>query len=198
MNLFVAGFRRSVLALVLILVTSLQAHAAREVMGIAFDDQIRLSEQPLLLHGLGVRSKMIIKVYAMALYMPRRADSALALLNQSGPKSVRIVMLRAVSSQQMIDSLIAGVQDNASELELGQLQSRLDALQSMLLRATEVPKGAVVQIDYLPDQGTLVMVGGRVLGKAIAGEDFYRALLKIWLGEHPADQSLKRGLLGES
>jgi len=30
----------------------------------------------------------------------------------------------------------------------------------------------------------------------IKGKDFYQALLKIWLGEEPADDGLKDALLG--
>jgi len=30
----------------------------------------------------------------------------------------------------------------------------------------------------------------------IPGEDFNRALLRIWLGDRPADGDLKRGMLG--
>ena len=31
---------------------------------------------------------------------------------------------------------------------------------------------------------------------AIPGNDFYRALLKIWLGNRPVSDSLKQGMLG--
>ena len=34
-------------------------------------------------------------------------------------------------------------------------------------------------------------------GKAIVGEDFYRALLRIWLGDNPVSGSLKKALLGQ-
>jgi hypothetical protein len=30
-----------------------------------------------------------------------------------------------------------------------------------------------------------------------AAEDFYRALLRIWLGERPVQEDLKKALLGE-
>jgi len=30
----------------------------------------------------------------------------------------------------------------------------------------------------------------------VPGEDFQRALLAVWLGDHPADTSLKKGMLG--
>jgi len=31
----------------------------------------------------------------------------------------------------------------------------------------------------------------------VTGEDFYRALLRIWLGENPVQADLKKALLGE-
>jgi hypothetical protein len=40
------------------------------------------------------------------------------------------------------------------------------------------------------------VLNGEPRGKIIAGEDFYRALLRIWLGEDPAQERLKRALLG--
>jgi len=40
-------------------------------------------------------------------------------------------------------------------------------------------------------------LNGDAKGAAIPGEDFYRALLKVWLGERPASAALKRALLGQ-
>jgi hypothetical protein len=37
-----------------------------------------------------------------------------------------------------------------------------------------------------------------VKGKAIADEGFYRALLRVWLGDKPVDADLKKGLLGQT
>jgi hypothetical protein len=44
--------------------------------------------------------------------------------------------------------------------------------------------------------GTQLVVDGKPAGKAIEGEDFYRALLRIWLGSHPVQEDLKKALLG--
>ena len=57
---------------------------------------------------------------------------------------------------------------------------------------------SVVTIDFLPDIGVRVAVDGAQRGKNIGGEDFYRALMKIWLGDKPADDSLKAAMLGQS
>jgi len=40
------------------------------------------------------------------------------------------------------------------------------------------------------------MAYGIAAGKPIAGEDFYRALLRIWLGDKPVQNDLKKSLLG--
>jgi len=45
--------------------------------------------------------------------------------------------------------------------------------------------------------GTVLVINGAARGKPIAGEDFYRALLRIWLGEHPVQDDLKKAVLGE-
>jgi len=55
--------------------------------------------------------------------------------------------------------------------------------------------GDVIYIDFLPGTGTRITVNGGVRG-VIPGDDFSRALLRIWLGDHPADGDLKKGMLG--
>jgi len=193
-------FQSTLATLVLALssVWSLSAHAAREVAGVRFEDQASLASQPLVLNGAGVRVKMIIKVYAVGLYVPRKETAPAAILNQSGPKSIRIVMLRSVSGEKLANALTEGIVDNVSPADLLNLQPRIDELEAAMLSAGEAVKGAQIQLDYLPGIGTRVTMGGKPLGKDIAGEDFYRALLKIWLGDHPSDRSLKGDLLGQS
>jgi hypothetical protein len=187
------------MALTAFLFTALPtAHAAREIGGVRFEDQVMLADQSLVLNGVGMRVKMIIKVYAMGLYVPRRDASPHALLNQTGPKSVRIVLLRNVSAEQLADSMVTGIEDNVSAAERAVLRKRLEALQATMLKAGDAQKGAVIQLDYVPGQGTHITLSGKALGPDIAGEDFYRALLKIWLGDNPSDNSLKRDLLGVS
>ena len=58
--------------------------------------------------------------------------------------------------------------------------------------------GDVVALDYLPGAGSQVVMNGRAVGQPIPGHDLYRALLRIWLGEPPVDNNLKRLLLGRN
>ena len=68
----------------------------------------------------------------------------------------------------------------------------------LLALFTDGKKGDVILLDFLPEAGTAVSVNGQAKGKPIPGEDFYRALLRIWLGDKPVDGDLKKGMLGQA
>ena len=45
--------------------------------------------------------------------------------------------------------------------------------------------------------GTLrVLFSGKAAGKPVVGDDLYRAVLQIFVGEHAIDPRMKQGLLG--
>lgn len=174
------------------------AYAAQVVAGVTFEDRCEVAGQPLVLNGAGLRTKLILKVYAVALYLPGRDHHPGAVLAQPGPKSVHITMLRNVRGQDLSHALVKGMEANLSPKELVAMQSRLDDLHTALLSAGDAKKGDVIQLDYLPDSGARIMVAGKPISKDIPGEDFYQGLLKIWIGEKVSDQDLKADLLGLS
>ena len=175
---------------------AMPAHAAQEVAGVKFEDQYTLAGQQLQLNGAGIRKMMIIKVYALGVYLPRKDMNPATALVQSGPKSIHVVMLRDVSAEKLTDALLAGVEANSTPTEFAQLKSRLNDFATGLRNAGEAKEGAVVKLEYSPATGTNVLNNGKVVVRDVPGEDFYRALMRIWLGEHPADRDLKARLLG--
>jgi Chalcone isomerase-like len=60
----------------------------------------------------------------------------------------------------------------------------------------EAKKGDSILLDWIPDTGTRIFVNGQPRGEPIAGAAFFTALLRVWLGEKPADGSLKKAMLG--
>ena len=60
-----------------------------------------------------------------------------------------------------------------------------------------VHKGDVVNLDLEPGRGTAFRLNGTLRGEAIAGEDFYAALLRSFVGDRPYDRELRAGLLGQ-
>lgn len=177
---------------------NLNAAHAVEVAGVKFDDQTKIGMTDLVVNGAGLRKKVFFKVYAMALYLPEKQSEADAALAAKGAKRISINLLRDLSAQQFVDALQEGMAHNHSEAEMSALKERMKQLADALLAIGEAKSGTAVQLDWLPESGTRLTVNGQIKGKDIAGEDFYRALLKIWLGGKPVQDDLKQALLGKS
>ena len=167
-----------------------------EVEGVKLEPTAQVGGAALQLNGAGVRTRVIVKVYVAGLYVPAKANNAAALLAQKGPRRIAITMLRNVDADTFASALIEGLQKNHSEAQLAGFKAQIDALNANLKAAGEAKKGDVIHLDFAPDAGTRVVVNGKPQGSAIAGDDFYTAVLRIWLGDKPVDGGLKKGLLG--
>ena len=115
-----------------------------------------------------------------------------------GAKRLRIVTLRDLTAEQFADALVEGMQKNHSAAELEPLKARIDTFRATMLDLKAAPKGATVIIDWLPESGTRLTFNGEKRGGDIPGDDFHRALLKVWLGDKPAQDDLKDALLGKA
>ena len=171
------------------------AVAAVEVAGVKMDDTAQIAGQPTTLNGAGLRTRLMLKVYAMGLYLPKKETSADAAIAGVGAKRAHIVTLRDLTAEQFADALVKGFTANHDAAALAKLQARLDEFKTTLLSIGEAKKGTEINIDFVPGSGTRLSVGGAQKGKDIAGEDFYAGLLRIWLGNKPVDDELKASLL---
>ncbi|MCE2968704.1 MAG: chalcone isomerase family protein [Burkholderiales bacterium] len=167
-----------------------------EVEGVKFEPSIQVGGATLQLNGAGVRKRAIFKVYAAGLYVPQKSKSAADLLAQKGPRRVQIGMLRDVDADTFASSLNEGLRNNSTEAQIAAMKPQADALAAALKSHGEAKKGDAINFEFLPDAGTRVVVNGKPIGNPIPGEDFLTAVLRIWLGEKPADADLKKALLG--
>lgn len=180
----------------LVLSAAAFAHAATEVAGIKFENGMKVGNAELTLNGAGLRARLFIKVYAIGLYLPERRTTVAEVLALKGAKRLQVATLRDLTAEQFADALVEGIHKNLTEAEIEPLKARIEQFRSTVLVLKEAPKGTVVQIDWLPESGTRLTFGGQKKGEDIPGEDFYKALLRIWLGERPAQDDLKDALLG--
>lgn len=177
--------------------TPLAAQAA-DVAGAKLDERVHVGRAELVLNGAGVRRTFFRKVYLVALYLAERNSSPVAVYALPGPKRIRIVLLRDVAATKLVDALSDAIHDNSTRSERAALSGRVQTLTELLLRLKRGARGDVITFDWLPDAGTAIGVNGQPHGHPIPGEDFYRALLRCWLGERPASNGLRSALLGRS
>lgn len=183
-------------AVIALLVTAAPARADTEVAGVRFGDQTRLGNSQLVLNGAGLRTRVFFKVYALGLYLPEKKTTAEAIINAHGPKRIHIVTLRDLSAEQLSDALVSAFEKNHGEAELAPLKARLDEFRATMLGLGNAAANSTVLLDFIPGSGTRLQFNGTPRGKDIPGDDFYRGLLKIWLGQEPAQEDLKQALIG--
>lgn len=169
---------------------------ALEVAGIQLDETIRLDSGPrLVLNGAGIRKKVFFNIYVGALYLEEKSTDADNILNSG--KSNRVLMhfiYDGVSKKKITDGWNSGFEKNLSPETLATLRPRINEFNAMF---TDTRAGDRIFLDYVPDKGTLVTINDTQKG-IVAGSDFNRALLGIWLGEKPVTSSLKNALLGKN
>lgn len=186
---------RPLRVLVLLALLSTTASAA-EIAGVTVPEHARVGTSDLVLNGSGLKKKVIFKVYVAGLYLAEKRQSPADVLALGGAKRLSITLLRSVTAREFVDALHAGIDANSPPEERRVFEDRLGRLGAILLTLGEGSKGDLVTFDWLPGTGIRVEMNGRVRGPTIAGDDLYRALLKVWLGERPTSAGLKRALLG--
>lgn len=167
---------------------------AAEIAGVRIEDQAKSGNADLVLNGAGVRTKLFFKVYVAALYLPKKATSPGAIIDSKEPRRIVLHMLRELNADSLFGALLDGLRNNHSETELSSLKPDIDQFERIMRGIGTAKNGDVIGIDLAAD-GVSVAFNGQARGN-VGGEAFPRALLKVWLGDKPADADLKRALLG--
>ncbi|HYR36507.1 MAG TPA: chalcone isomerase family protein [Burkholderiales bacterium] len=171
------------------------AASAAEVAGVKLDDKTQVQSKELVLNGAGLRKRVVFNVYVIGLYLPEKKSDPAAVLELAGPKRAAIHMLRDVSADTFTEALIEGLRENHIEADYKAFEPRVKELAGIFAEIKEAKKGMVITLDWT-GSATQLTVNGKPAGKPIAGEDFYRALLRIWIGDKPVQNDLKKSLLG--
>ena len=171
------------------------AALALDVAGQSIPDKLKLGNADLVLNGAGIRTRAFFKVYVGALYLPEKKTAAADALASKGAKRVALHLLRDLTAGQTGGAL-DNLADNLSDAEREAFKGRIADLKATMEAVGAAKEKSIITLDFAPDAGMRIALDGVQKGKTIAGEDFYRALLKLWLGDKPVDSALKSGMLG--
>lgn len=189
-------WRRVVLGLGLSLALSgLVSADTVTVSGVKLDDTVQVGTQALKLNGAGVRMKFVFKVYVGALYLPEARNTAADVLAMPGSKRVTLVMLREMSNDDLGQRFMDGLRNNLDINERSKLIKPMITFGQMFSLVPVLKKGDVLTFDWVPGVGVVCHFNGQKIGETINDPAFYSAVLKIWIGNQPADESLKRKML---
>ena len=171
------------------------AQAAIDVNGIKFEDINKVGGKELKLNGAGMRTKLVIKVYAAGLYLPEKKTAVADIFKMEGPRRVTLVMARDIASEDLGKAFMDGINENLDKTEKAKIVNQILKFGEMFAAVDDIKKGDVLHMDWIPGTGTVCELNGKRIGDAVSDVNFYNAVLRIWLGDKPVDRSLKPALL---
>lgn len=155
---------------------------------------ISVAQQKLTLNGEGVREKYFLDLYVAGLYLVEPTRDAPAIINDAD--HVAVIRIAVVSKMVTQEKLVESLQEGfvlATGDKLAPIAKEIEQFRQCF--ADEIVRGDVFDLVYVPKTGVVVLKNGQRKG-AVAGVPFKQALFGIWLGERPADKSLRTALLG--
>ena len=175
------------------------AARAAEVEGVRIEEQIAAPGGQLVLNGAGVRTKLaVMKLYVGALYLPAKKMAADEIIKDAGAKRIAMhILIDELTAKDLTASLNGAIAANHIPAEIALFESRLRDLNRMMSTVGVLKKGNTVFLDYIPNTGTRITINGEEK-LVIKGEDFFQAMLRIWIGNKPVDGTLRRAMLGDT
>ncbi len=179
--------RRTLLLACLLAVPAL----AGELHGVKMPDTATVDGKTLKLNGMGVRMKFVFQVYIGGLYLETPSKEPGKILAADEARRVDMHFMRDVDRKAMVEALVNSITANTSDKGAA-VKDRMDKLMEAF---QDIKKGQVVSVIYSPGKGTRIE-GGKAMNYTAEGKDFADAIFAAWLGKNPADEGLKKGMLG--
>lgn len=164
--------------------------------GESFAETVVVGDRTLRLNGLGLRGVAWIRAFVAGLYLAAPTADAAQILSMPGPKRLHLRVMIDAPARELAKSFGNGVRRNEPESVQQQLAERMVSFQSDIEGLGPLAVGDRIDVDFVPGRGAQLIHNDRQVGAPVPGDEFFRAILKIFIGERPVDARLKEGLLG--
>lgn len=192
------GIKRLKWAVGALLVAAAVAHAEVTINGVKYDESLDLRGAKVQLNGAGTRYKAVFKVYTAGLYLPKKVNTTEEVLAMHGAKRISVTMLRDIDSGELGKLFARGMEDNMDRKEFSKLIPGVMRMSQLFSDIKGLKAGEGFTLDWIPGTGAIVNVKGVQQGEPFKEQEFFNAILRIWLGPVPADWKLKDSLLGKA
>ena len=180
-----------------LLLLAVPAHhtEALEVAGVSFPDTTEADYYypAMTLNGAATRKYYyVVDMYVGLLYLQNPSSDANTIFADEGYKRMVFHTLLSRASGRRIGKALYEALKLSPE-EAAALGAPIDTVIDMF--DVEMHEGDETFIEYIPGEGTRIVIKGNVRGE-IASKDLFNAFLGIWIGEEPFSEEFKAGILG--
>ncbi|MFC5045232.1 chalcone isomerase family protein [Aquimarina hainanensis] len=174
---------------------STAAIAQVRVGDIVLPYKVNFDGEDLTLNGAGIRSVLGFKTYSGGLYTKQKYSDPKIVLESDESMSIRLnIISKKVTNTRMIKVFRKGF-DDAMFGNTESIQDRIEDFLKLFASPTQI--NDFYEMAYIKGKGVKTYKNGEEIG-FIKGRDFKYALFKIWLGNEPACELIKGGMLGLS
>ena len=184
--------KTSVLLVLLLVLSSLSYVSAATLAGVTLPDSAQVGGKTLVLNGLGLRTKFVVKVYVAGLYVEQKTSDPNTILKPEAPKRIVMHFVRDVSKSQISDAFDESFKNNSPDAS----KTVKPDIDKLLAALEPLKEGDEMVFTYLPGAGTTFAINGKDK-LTIATPAFAQVLFSVWLGPKPPNTDLKKGLLGQ-
>lgn len=182
-----------ILTVMLLMLSFSVTAQALEVAGVNMEQSVAVNGHILKLNGYGIRKKFFVKVYMGSLYLGKQAKRAEDAMNDSGDKVIRMNFLHSkVEKGKITEAFSEGIANNSQDVA-----GSLEAKRFISLFNGDFSRGDVVDLILAADGTVSVKHNNKLLG-SLPSPRLAKAILAIYLGPKPADEDLKKGMLGKN
>ena len=186
--------KKNLIILCLFILSNFAAEAQLTFNGVTLPAKINKDNTELVLNGGGIRKKAFLKLYTGGLYVQAKTNNAGDIINADKPEVMRLSITSGfINSNNMSEAIEEGFKKSTKD-NVAPLRAKIDQFIGTF-KKDAIKEGDVFEIWYIPGQGVKSYKNDK-LQSTIPGIDFKKALFGIWFSDTPADEDLKKGLLG--
>lgn len=186
---------KNIITLTIFLAFSAMSVAQIRVGDVVMPYKVTFEGSELTLNGAGIRKVLGIETYSGGLYTENKYTDDRAVLDADESMAIRLVInSKKVTNKRMIKVFRKGF-DDAMFGNTQNLDERIGEFLQLFDAKTQI--NDFYDLVYIKGKGVRTFKNGEEVGY-IEGRDFKYALFKIWLGNEPACQLIKGGMLGQN
>ena len=185
-------FKQLFVAFLMLFFVNINAQSEK-IEGVDFNSTMDINGQKTILNGGGLREKYgFMDLYVGALYVKSNSTDANKVIMANEEMGIRIVIVSGLVTRERF---IEALEDGFANSSAGK-SSANDIVKFKEYLSDEFVEGDEILLNYhLTDETVYLLKNGKQRG-AFNGLAFKQALFAIWLGDKPADDSLKEDMLG--
>ncbi len=164
---------------------------AKEISGVNMPDQYQVGKTVLVLNGVGVRRKFIfVKIYVGGLYLLRKTSNPENVLKQN----LKVIRMHFTYSHVSAEKIRNAFKDDLKRVAPDVLHSKSGRV---FLKIFNFNIKGGDNVDLVFDNDTLSVLHNLKNVGSVSSKKLVDAVVNIYIGDKPAQESLKKGLLGK-